>query len=287
MIELNSCKTATQNCIEQHYFAAAHLYKEEKTMKMHVHDCCEIYYSIRGGRQFLIADRLYPVEPGDIFMINQYESHYLTQVDSQIHERLVISLHPDLLKVLSSDETDLSCCFTQRPTGYSHRLSLDREDQQRFLFYYNKIISCNGYGHDLEERSALTHILLMLNRESFHMQGVSDTVPDPAVHDSQVDRILIFINDHISEALSVERLAGEFFLSESYVCRIFKSSTGMTINKYITARRISIAKSLLADGMSASDAAEQCGYRDYSNFLKAFTRIVGISPKKYAICSRT
>ena len=44
----------------------------------------------------------------------------------------------------------------------------------------------------------------------------------------------------------------------------------------------SIAKSLLAEGIGVSEVCERCGFSDYSNFLKAFTKSVGISPKKYS-----
>ncbi len=82
--------------------------------------------------------------------------------------------------------------------------------------------------------------------------------------------------------MSIEHLSEHFFLSESYICRIFKLSTGTTINKYITARRISMAKSMLSNGMSINDVCSNCGFNDYSNFLKSFKKAVGVSPKKYS-----
>lgn len=97
-----------------------------------------------------------------------------------------------------------------------------------------------------------------------------------------MDDILTYINQNISDPITMEQLAKEFFLSESYICRIFKSATGTTIGKYITARRISIAKAHLNEGMSVSEAFEKSGFTDYSNFFKAFTKAVGVSPKKYA-----
>ena len=39
MEELTSCKTAIENCKVSGTFAIAHLYKEEKAMDMHIHDC--------------------------------------------------------------------------------------------------------------------------------------------------------------------------------------------------------------------------------------------------------
>lgn len=88
MNELLSCRQAMENCMATQTFAIAHLYKEEKTMDMHIHDCHEIYYSISGGKQFLIDNKIYTIEPGDIFIINQYESHKITQVDKMVHERI-------------------------------------------------------------------------------------------------------------------------------------------------------------------------------------------------------
>ena len=108
------------------------------------------------------------------------------------------------------------------------------------------------------------------------------SVPSDYRYNKQVDDILSYINGNIANPISIEQLAGEFFLSESYICRIFKSATGTTIGKYITARRISIAKALLNEGISVSEAYERSGFTDYSNFFKAFTKAVGISPKKYA-----
>ena len=73
---LSSCKDSIASCIEQKSFAVAHLYSDEKPMDMHIHDCYEIYYSISGGKQFLIDNCFYNIFPGDIFFINQYESHH-------------------------------------------------------------------------------------------------------------------------------------------------------------------------------------------------------------------
>lgn len=78
-----SCKEAMRQCMDTHTFAFAHLYNDEKAMDMHIHDCYEIYYSISGGKQFLIDNYFYDISNGDIFLINQFESHYLTQIDQQ------------------------------------------------------------------------------------------------------------------------------------------------------------------------------------------------------------
>lgn len=280
MEELTSCKLAVENCLHARTFSIAHLYKEEKAMDMHIHDCCELYYSISGGRQFLIDNRFYSISPGDLFIINQYESHKLTQIDSCVHERIVLSIHPDYVKRLSTPETDLSYCFTHRPEHFQHKLSLNKEQQKRFLYFINKMTSAEGYAHDITEQAAFMELLVMINTLSD--SNATEAVISSYKYNHQVDDILAYLNQNIMLPITIEQVAGHFFLSESYICRIFKSATGTTINKYITARRISIAKSLLNEGASVSEAYEKCGFSDYSNFFKAFTKAVGVSPKKYA-----
>lgn len=282
MEELYSCKQAIEACIKSQTFSIAHLYKDENAMEMHIHDCYEIYYSISGGKQFLIDNKFYGIEPGTLFVINQYESHKLTQVDKMVHERIVLSIHPDYTKKLSTAETNLDACFSGRPRDFCHKISLSREQQSRFLYYINKITGAEGYGHDVIEKAAFMEMMVLINNT---LQTSGSHASCGCVYSQQVDDILSYINQNINFPITIEQLSGEFFLSESYICRIFKAATGTTINKYICARRISIAKSLLSEGRSVTEAYEKSGFTDYSNFFKAFTKAVGISPKKYAQCS--
>ncbi len=285
MKEYSSCKSAIQSCIENKSFAVAHLYNDEKPMDMHIHDCYEIYYSISGGKQFLIDNRFYDIQPGDIFFINQYESHYLSQIDQAVHERIVLSIYPDFLKSLSSDVTDLKNCFHHRGSDISHKLHLTEEDQNRFRYFVHKLTGFTGFGADLEEKAVFTELMVFLNRIFYNKSSADLLITDSAAYHTQVDDILTFINQNIDSQLSIDDLSGHFYLSSSYLCRIFKAATGTTINKYITAKRITVAKSLLSTGYSVTETCELCGFNDYSNFLKAFTKAVGISPKKYAQCS--
>lgn len=277
---LNSCKESIRTCLKTKKFSFAHLYSDEKPMDMHIHDCYEIYYCISGGKQFLIDNCLYNIFPGDIFFINQYESHHLVQIDSQVHERIVCSIYPDYLKQLSSPDTDLDACFHNRDKHSNHKISLTPEEQKRFLYYVHRLSDISGYGSDLLEQAAILELMVFLNKR-FQRNYTIDTEKDISRHE-QVDQILSYINQHISEEFNLNQLSSHFYLSSSYLCRIFKNATGTTINKYVTAKRIALAKLLLTDGYSVTETCERCGFNDYSNFLKAFTKATGVSPKKYS-----
>ncbi|NLK74333.1 MAG: AraC family transcriptional regulator, partial [Clostridiales bacterium] len=199
MKEYNSCQAAIDACLSNKHFAIAHLYFEEKTMNVHIHDCYEIYYSISGGKQFLIDNKSYKIQPGDLFFINQYESHYITQIDKEEHERIVISIHPEFLRELSTDITELDYCFNYRESGFSHRISLDKEQQQRLMYFIHKITSLSGYGQDVMERSVFIELMVMLNKIFYTQRHsiASEISEDNTIqyqYDQQVNSILEYIN---------------------------------------------------------------------------------------------
>ena len=279
----DSCQSAVQACLDTKTFAIARLYNNEKTMGIHIHDCYDIYFSISGEEQFLIDNRVYEFGPGDIFFINQFESHYLSRVDQTIHERVVVAIDPDYLKQLSTSQTDLNYCFHCRDAAFGHKLSLTSDERSRFLYFIHKFSEEERFGQDVLDQAVFLEMMAFLNG-AFLSRSAQAAAPPLKPHHSQIDEILSYINQHLAENLSIAMLASHFYLSGPYLCKIFKDATGTTINRYITAKRISQAKALLAGGHSVAETSRLCGFSDYSNFLKSFTRAVGVSPKKYAAC---
>lgn len=277
MKEFTIENAAIEQCMNHKNLSIAHLYNSKQDSDMHVHDCYEIHYFVSGGKHMLIDQNFYTVNSGDIFFINPYEGHALTLQSHQISEQIIFYIHPDFLKALSSPLTDLSAPFLEKKKN--HRISLSIEQRTRFLQGLQKMTASYCFAADIYEKAAFLELMAMLCDQFISSKKQNESTIKP---DNQVPDILNFINDHIKEPLSIDSLAEHFYLSESYICRLFKNVTGTTINKYITIRRITIAKKLLADDYSVTEACEQCGFTDYSNFFKAFTKAVKISPKKYA-----
>lgn len=283
----DSCSKAAAFCSQAQTYSVAHLLNSERTMDMHVHNYCEVYYSISGGKKFWINNRLYDIEPGDIFLINCNEDHHLIQVEEEKHERYVINFHPQFIIKHSSRQTDLSLCFNspERPNG--HKLSLTPKEQQRFLFLLQKLSSLNteDYGIDIIEPLVYVELLIFLN-ELFETQDFSFKKPKGLERNyEKTNKIISYINQNLTSELSLNSLSKQFSISASHLNRIFKEETGITLQKYIAARRIARAKTLLSNGYTVTEVFSMSGFGDYSNFYKTFTKIVGISPKHYAINS--
>ena len=71
------------------------------------------------------------------------------------------------------------------------------------------------------------------------------------------------------------------YVSKSHLSHRFKEFTGLTLYQYIIKKRLVVARNMLREGAQVMDACLQCGFNDYSNFLKAFKREFGKSPKEF------
>ncbi|OCT14658.1 hypothetical protein A8709_25075 [Paenibacillus pectinilyticus] len=97
-----------------------------------------------------------------------------------------------------------------------------------------------------------------------------------------VDKVKAFILNHLGLDLSQERLSEQFYISSSYLRKIFKDETGETIKDFILAERMRKAKELLAHtSVKISDIAEQIGYMSGQSFSKAFKLEEGKTPIAY------
>ncbi len=275
----DNCQAAVDECLEKKRFAISWLRPEEKTFDLHLHTCHEIYFSISGAKNFLIESETYPVEPGDVIFVKQLESHCVTKLEEAKHERITILIHPEYLQEISSADTDLTRCFEANTIPSGHRLSLDKEAQQTFRFLIQKLATASGYGEDLQESATFVELLLLLNKRLFETNE-EEKKPN-FQYDEKAAEILDYINANLAEELTIDSLASHFYLSKSYLCRIFTQFTGTTINKYISARRISVAKRHLAEGETAITASRLAGFKDYSNFHRSFMKTLGLTPKAY------
>lgn len=89
--------------------------------------------------------------------------------------------------------------------------------------------------------------------------------------------------------LDIKQISDALNVSQSYMCRTFKRSTGLTVKQYITIQRITIAaKILLHSGCLVSDIAEQTGFVTAQAFRKAFRKYYHMSPTQYkSLCKVT
>ncbi len=101
-------------------------------------------------------------------------------------------------------------------------------------------------------------------------------------HNDVVHAAKQYILQHIQDNFYVEDIANAVHMNASYLMRLFKKETGISILEFITEERITLAKELLdTTDIPINRVADCVGYGNYSYFTKIFKRSTGLPPSEY------
>jgi AraC-like DNA-binding protein len=101
-------------------------------------------------------------------------------------------------------------------------------------------------------------------------------------HSKPVREVVSFINEHLSEKISLGQLAERVFMHPNYLCALFKKEAGITLVKYILKRKIEEAKFFLRYTQnSVADVAAFYHFSSQSYFIRCFKEITGQTPLQY------
>lgn len=243
---------------------------------MHSHDSYEIFCLISGDADYCVEGSRYHLLPGDIMLMRKGEVHTFQLRSPARYERMHVNF--EITQLLESvDALGLLAMFDDRPLGKFNHYQANLFPDRRCQEYLNRISQTK------DDQKRLCYLLPLLSELSECAQTVREAPIE--VQRDRVAPIIAYINANLSEELSLEILAEQFFLSKAHLNRIFKQSTGTTAWEYITVKRLFLAKELIDGGVQPGDACLQCGFRDYTTFFRSYKRHFGVSPKEHSTVS--
>jgi AraC-like DNA-binding protein len=123
---------------------------------------------------------------------------------------------------------------------------------------------------------------------SQRLRGHLGSRPDPAPVDSSVaDEFRDLLDASFPDALSLENAAHTLRRHPGHLVRSFGQRFGLPPHRYVTGRRIDLARRLLLDGEPPAAVAVAAGFVDQAHLHRHFVRHLGTTPGRYATRGRT
>lgn len=244
------------------YFSEVNSIEHTVDINFHTHKEFEIYINLTGDVAFIVGSHIYPLSRGDIIISRPGEPHHCVYRSEANHGHYCI--HIDCEKNPSLFEY----FFKNSASNY---ISPDEAGKNRLLNLCDELIS-----KDYNENNLFFDLATLLSIVKEY-----DNSTSAAEVSEELSKILRFINDHITEDISLSRLEKEFFISKSSIERKFCKFIDMKPTEFIRKRKLLYAAELLKKGASVLEAGNAVSYFDTSYFIKIFKNYFGVTPLKY------
>lgn len=247
----------------------------------HSHDYYEFYFFAGGNVTIYIDGKGYPLKSGDMVLIPPGISHYAHILDFDVpYQRFVFWISKDYCRQLMSQSADYGYLL-QHVTVNKHYIyhydMLDFHALQSKLLRLLEEIHDDRFGKSAMLPLCVNDLVLYLNRTVYEAEHPAT----PKETQSLYRNLISYIEEHLEEDLSLDSLAGTFYVSKYHIAHLFKENLGLSLHQYILKKRLSLCRDAILGGSDINDAAMLCGFGDYSSFYRAFKKEYGVSPREY------
>ena len=256
--------------------------KKNQEFEFHYHDFNKIIIFLSGKVTYLIEGKAYNLMPWDILLVNNRDVHKPIIDSSEVYERIIIWANSDFIENHNYENCDLSTCFKLANEKSFNLIRLDNKLQDNIKFIIDSLkisFDSQDFGSKLLSNSLFIQLLIYLNRVHVNNMYINDE--DSLKYDKQIEKILKYINSNLSENLSIEYLSQKFYISKYYLMHKFKKETGYTLHNYVNQKRLLMAKDLISTGEPITKAYLQCGFNDYTSFLRSFKNMFNKAPSDF------
>ncbi len=245
-------------------------------VQMHEQICSEISYIISGSGIFEHNGKIVHVSPGDIIVSPKTGMH---RIQAAKNEPLFYAYAGfNITEDLSNLSEDLI-------SFYNFNGQLCCKDRNGIYGYFRK---CIGEYYNESEMSEVMieafMIQMVVSTYRLFSGGRKKTAYNHSSKNSGqlVYQILKYIDQNIYQTLTVSGISGYLGYSPYYISHAFKQKMNVTLQDYISNRKIEKAKELMQlKCFTISSIAEQLNYQNTQSFSRAFHKRTGMNPSDY------
>lgn len=230
----------------------------------HIHNDYELLFFYDGDVEYIIEGAIYHLQKNTMLLIQPAVYHNLRILSSRPYERIVINFNENILREDLIPIVRNAAPFYLIDATHSIKRMFDAIRDNHESFSKGEFLYLS--------QTTVNNIFTCLKYYSDH------TVRENLSPNSTLERILMYIDEHPTQPLTIASLSEKFNLSESWIAHSFKKHLGISPSQYINRKKIIYAQSLINMGMPPVQAAEVCSYINYTTFYRQYKKYLGIKP---------
>lgn len=244
----------------------------DKTFEYHYHEFDKIVILRSGKVTYTVEGNTCELKPWDAVLVRHGEIHRPVVSPNVRYDRYVIYIAPRYISRHGEEERQLSACFDEAAQKGEHIVNISDRRFKSVLEMLDEAVKSEDYAAKLYSSALFVQLMVLVNRAV-----LAEKIPVEKGND-RIANVVRFINEHLTEDMTIERISSEFYISRYHLMRIFREATGETMHSYVRKKRLLRAAELLRQGESVLTVSEECGFGEYSTFSRAFKSLFGCSP---------
>lgn len=242
---------------------------EPDEFSRHCHAHYEIIYVVRGAGKYVVEGEQYELRPETLMVFRPGEFHYVNVRRGEAYERYVFHFSEEAL--IAGEEALRK--LAKRPLGEGNFYAIS-DFSLSVAPLFERFLQLSILPRPVAEQMAV----LILSEFLLLLSLANPTASKQKKEEPLGARVIRYVNSHIAEPLSLDAIAGEFYVSKFYLCRAFKRHNGISVLGYINSKRVMMARQMIESGEVATVVAERVGFSDYSTFYRAYRKAYGHAP---------
>lgn len=258
-------------------------YKDHYVTKVdsHTHGYYEFYFFLEGDVSMEIGGAKYPLKYGDIVLIPPGIPHRaVIQSRETPYRRFVFWISQEycgqLLQISQAYGYLLQHVKIRREYVFHTDRITFNTIQSRVLRLIEELHG-SRFGREAQISLCASDLVLHVNRIVYEQKHQRTRREEQSLY----EELIAYIDMHLDEELSLDRVASEFYVSKYHIAHVFKENMGISIHQYIMKKRVDACREAILAGEKISEAYQTFGFTDYSSFFRAFRKEYGMSPKEY------
>ena len=231
----------------------------------HNHAFYEIMFVSEGKSEYVIENRRYTVNGGDVLLIRPYRHHF---------EHTRLETRSSLYCLGFSADAIANGTLAEAFFKKGEHLTVGQNSA--FAELMNAARDKLGKSED----NAFPFIKSIAEAAVFALADCSATEENDAkIRDGIVGKVIEYVRANLSEIHTLEDISEHLFFSKSYIRDTFKKEMGIGIMEYVRNKKAVRAHELIRKGAKPTEIYTECGFSTYSSFYRAYLSYFGFSPK--------
>ncbi len=248
-------------------------YPEEK------HDFYEFIYIKKGYLTCKMHGKNIRLEPNDFLIISPGKSHSYVKEDDSISTVFIVCFESSNA-ILKHFTKPLKLNKNERTIMQKILLEATRA----FQFPFEKRIvplALPVFGAQQLVKNYIEELFIVLIRDKDRNNEIKLFATKESFAKKLCENIIEYLRMNIENDISLEDICNHFYFSKNYINGTFKSVTNYTIMQYYNKLKITEAKKMLREGISASEISFRLKFNNTNYFFKFFKRYTGLTPQQF------